>query len=76
MDYINNKYPEYIMGDVRQNLGLDSPEDTSQDGRINNMTKGEVLERVCNWNGLINYHSTIQGWVEDIFNIELDETSK
>lgn len=40
------------------------------------MTKDEAFERVCNWNGLINYHNTIKGWVEDIYNIELDEVNK
>lgn len=73
---MNSKYPEYIMGYIRQNLGLEDPEDKTEDDFINNMTKDEAFERVCNWNGLINYHNTIKGWVEDIYNIELDEVNK
>ena len=69
---MDNKYPEYIMGYVRQNLGLDDPEVKTEDDFINSMSKDEILERVCNWNGLINYHNTVKGWVEDIYNIELN----
>lgn len=70
---MSNKYPEYILKYVRQNLGLDDPTDKIKDDIISNMTKDEVLERVCNWNGLINYHNTIKGWIEDIYGIDLTD---
>ena len=65
------KYPEYIMQYVRLNLGLKG-NDTSKDELINNMTKKEVLDRVCNWNGLIDYGGQVKGWIEDIYDVELE----
>ena len=64
-----NKYPESIMQYVRQNLGMDKYDD-SRDAEINGMTADEVFECVCNWNGLINYASTIKSWVNDIYKID------
>ena len=69
---MNNKYSESIMSYVRQNLYL-KPDDASRDTEINSMSKDEILDRVCNWNGLIHYGSTIKSWVEDIYKIELKE---
>lgn len=69
-----NKYFDNIMGDVRQNLGLE-PDDESMDERINTMTRQEVFNRVCNWNGLINYAGMLREWVEDIWGIDLDEVA-
>ena len=45
-------YPENILRLVRQNLDLE-PTDTSMDDKINNMSRNEVLDRVCEWEGLI-----------------------
>lgn len=67
-----NKYFDYIMEAVRQNLGLEA-DDTSRDDEISGMTRQEVLTRVCNWNGLINYAETIREWIEDIWGIDLDD---
>ena len=53
------EYKEYIMEQIRQNLSLEA-DDNSKDDFINNMPKSEVLNRLCNWNGLINYGSTIR----------------
>lgn len=64
------KYPEDIMRDVRQNLGLEEA-DTSQDTRINNMSPDEVLDRVVTWAGLINYGGTIRRWIQGIYGIKL-----
>lgn len=69
---MSNKYPEHIMKYVRQNMGLED-NDTSMDDDINSMSKERVLDRVCNWNGLINYGSTIIGWIEDIYKLDLSE---
>jgi hypothetical protein len=65
------KYPEYIMSDLRQRRRLEG-NDTSKDELIMNMNKDRVLDEVCNWNGLINYGSTIRNWVEDIYGIKLN----
>lgn len=67
-----NKYFDSIMEDVRQNLGLES-DDTSRDDEINEMTRSEVLDRVCTWHGLIGYADTIREWIEDIWGIDLDD---
>lgn len=66
MENNSNKYPENIMRYVRQNLGIDEYDD-SCDAEINRMTADEVFECVCNWNGLINYASTIKSWVSGIY---------
>lgn len=66
-----NKYPESIMENVRQRLGLEAY-DTSKDDIINEMTADVVFEHVCNWNALIGYANTIKTWVKDIYGIDLD----
>lgn len=70
-----NKYFDYIMEAVRQNLGLEA-DDESKDDEINSMPRLKVLECVCNWNGLINYADTIRDWIEDIWGIDLDTIAK
>lgn len=66
-----NKYPDYIMEAVRQNLGLNE-DDMSKDSEINEMTKNEVFNRVCNWNGFIGYGSFFREWIEDIYEIDFE----
>ena len=63
-------YPEYIMRYVRQNLDLE-PDDTSKDSIINKMSHDDILSRVCEWNGLINYGSTIRNWIQSIYHVSL-----
>lgn len=65
-----NKYPDYIMCYVRQNLDL-QPDDTSEDDAINAMDESEVFSRVCDWNGLLGYGNTIRIWIKDIFGKDL-----
>lgn len=65
-------YSEHIMSYVRQNLGLNG-NDNSQDQEIMKMPKSEILDRVCEWEGLINYGSTIKQWIEDIYGIKLPD---
>lgn len=67
-----NKYFDYIMEAVRQNLGLE-PDDTTHDEEIEEMSRDEVLDRVCEWNGLIGYGDTVREWIEDIWRIDLDD---
>lgn len=66
----SNKYPEYIMRAVRQNLGLNEF-DFSKDSEINKMDKDEILHRVCVWNNLIGYEKTIKNWIKDIYGVAL-----
>ena len=68
----SNKYPDYIMEYVRQNLGLDKY-DTSEDKDINEMSKSDIFEKVCNWNNLYWYSEYIKSWVKDIYGIDLDK---
>lgn len=70
-----NKYLDSIMEAVRQNLGLEA-DDTSKDDEINEMTRQEVLDRVCKWNGLIGYADTIREWIEDIWGVDLDNVAE
>lgn len=67
----SNKYPESIMECVRQRFGLEKYDD-SQDEDINQLSQNEILEHVCNWNGLLGYANTIKSWIEDIYKIDLD----
>ncbi len=68
----SNKYPENIMECVRQRWGLEKYDD-SKDEEINELSPDEILEHVCNWNGLIGYTSTIKSWIGDIYNMKLGE---
>ena len=69
------KYPENIMRKVRGNLDLEL-DDTSRDGEIEGMSKQEVFNRVCNWDGLINYGDTIIKWINQIYGIDLNKIDK
>lgn len=69
------KYPENIMRKVRGNLNLEL-DDTSRDGEIEVMSKQEVFDRVCNWDGLINYGDTIIKWISQIYGIDLNKIDK
>ena len=64
-------YPENILRLVRQNLDL-KPTDTSMDKEINNMSRNEVLNRVCEWEGLIGYGRVIREWIKDIYGVDLN----
>ena len=66
-------YPENILRLVRQNLDIEST-DTSMDEEINNMSRNEVLNRICEWEGLIGYGRVIREWIKDIYGVDLDRT--
>lgn len=66
-----NKYPEYIMQDLRQRRGLE-PDDTSEDKDINTLSPNEAFYEVCQWDGLLGYDSTIKNWIKDIYKVDLD----
>lgn len=69
------KYPENIMRMVRGNLDLEH-DDTSRDGEIEAMSKHEVLNRVCEWEGIIGYGDTIIKWINQIYRIDLNKMEK
>lgn len=64
------QYEEYIMRNVRENLGLE-PDDTTEDEAIMEMSKKEVLERYFVWQGIIGYENDIINSVQDIFEVDL-----
>jgi len=66
------KYPDYIVRDVRQNMGLE-PDDTSRDSEILTMTPAEIFDRGLEWQGIIGYSHRILSAIEEIFDINLDE---
>jgi hypothetical protein len=55
---------------VRQNLGYEE-NDTTIDDTINKMKADNILDCVCNWNGLIHWGDTIKEWIEDIYKVKL-----
>ena len=66
------KYPENIMRIVRGSLDLEF-DDISRDREIEAMSKQEVFSRVCDWEGLIDYDSTIKSWIKQIYGIDLNK---
>ena len=67
-----NKYSEDVMECVRQRWGLKNYDD-SKDEEINQLSPDEVLEYVCNWNGLLGYAAyMIKSWIKDIYKVDLD----
>ena len=66
------KYPENIMRMVRGNLDLEL-DDTSRDGEIEAMSKQEMFNRVCNWDGLIDYGDIIIKCINQIYGIDLNK---
>ena len=74
IEIINNAdslmYPDEIMNYVRQNMGLEKW-DNSKDEIIFKMSKNEVFDKVCEWNGLFGYSETLRQWLKDIYGIKL-----
>lgn len=66
-------YSKDIMQSVRQNLGLEE-DDTSRDEEINKMSKSEIFEKRCTWEGFFGYSNEIKRWIKDIYGIELDKS--
>lgn len=67
-----NRYPEYIMKKLRQHLGLES-NDTSRDDEINTYSGNEAFEGVLEWEGICGYTEFIKMWIQDIYEIDLNE---
>lgn len=71
MENPSGRYSEDVMEYIRQRLGL-KKYDNSRNKEINQLSLGEALEHVCNWNGLIGYASTIKSWIKDIYKVDLN----
>lgn len=69
------KYEEYIMNNVRQNLGL-KPNDISKDDIINKMTKAEVFKRFLIWKGIIGFDCIFKEAISDIYKVDLRSIDK
>ncbi|MEG2289553.1 MAG: hypothetical protein RSC24_06260 [Clostridium sp.] len=67
------KYPENIMCQLRQRLGLGDEYDTSLDEEINNMGSDEVFENLLAWNGLPGWEYNIKKWINIIYGVNLNE---
>ena len=67
-----SKYPEYIMKNVRQNMGVEEW-DTSLDSEIDKMSPGEVLDRYWTYEGLMGYTNLIVDTVFDVFGLDREE---
>ena len=65
------KRPEYLKRIIRQNLDLE-PDDKSQDDRIEQMSNDELFNQRLEWEGIINWGSTIKRYVENIYGVDLD----
>lgn len=68
---VEPKYSAEIMEAVRQHIGLDSPYDTSRDAEINEMSHNSILDHVLEWEGIIGYGYRIQGWITEIYGVQL-----
>lgn len=66
------RYPEYMMCQLRQRLGLEDKYDTQYDEEINNMSSDKVFEHLLNWNGLVGWDYKIKDWVKMIYGVELN----
>lgn len=64
------KYPEYIMRNIRQNLGLEA-NDTSRDDYIMKMSKERVFKAYLEWEGIIGYTNEILSTISEIYGTNL-----
>lgn len=60
-----------IIGDVRENLGLER-EDTSKDDKIDSMSPNEIFRRWCGWNGVVDYSGIFREAVSSIYGVDVD----
>lgn len=65
-------YPDYILRDVRQNMGVE-PDDESRDDEIRTMSPTEIFDKWLEWQGIIGYSHRILNAIEEIFDIDLGE---
>lgn len=65
-------YPEYILKKLRLRQGLEH-DDTSLDDRLNGLSPEVAFNEACMWEGFLGYGSSILGWVEDIYGIDIQQ---
>jgi hypothetical protein len=65
------KINQRVIRDIRENLGVD-PNDTSKDDEIDRMSLGEIFNRWCEWNGLINWSGKIKTAIGDIYGMDIE----
>lgn len=69
-----NKYNDEVMKAVRQSLGLEE-DDESSDDEIMNMNRKRVFKIYCRWNGFLgSWYDTLLQVIENIYNVELKES--
>lgn len=68
---MGSKYDDITYSEVRQRLGYDEFDDT-HDGEIDMMSRKDVFDEVCTWNGLIGYGYLLRKWANDIFDVDVD----
>lgn len=70
---LRKSYNEDVMKALRQHRGLE-PDDTTEDADIMNMSKQDVFNNYCQWNGLLGgYGYALLNVVEDIYDINLQQ---
>lgn len=71
---MKNKYEDYIMRKLRDELFFLDENDTSRDDEINAMSKDEVFEALLNAEGIYLYGHKITTWIEDVYGVKLNES--
>lgn len=66
------RWPENVMEMIRQRLDLEE-DDASRDDEINAMSPMEAFEHVLLWEGIIGHTYYIVQWVNDLFNVNLED---
>lgn len=67
-----NKYNDEVMKAVRQSLGLEE-DDESSDDEIMNMNRKRVFKIYCQWNGFLgSWYDTLLQVIENIYNVKLE----
>ena len=75
-EQLKEKYPQYIINDVRNRIAQDES-DTSMDDKILRMSPSQVFAHVVAWNGLLGgYDNTIKDWIHSVYGVDLDEVSE
>lgn len=66
-------YSDSVMQNLRQQLGLEDPYDTSRDEEIMHMSKLSAFEGCLVWEGIIGYGRIIIGFLQDIYGITFED---
>ncbi|MGG1263815.1 hypothetical protein [Brevibacillus laterosporus] len=68
LERMESKYPDYVYKDVGEKLKMSKKE-------INNLPREEVFTNLIAWKlGYPQWAEDIRGWIEDIYNIKLDDS--